>query len=60
MPMPLVLGKHPCEFCGVGYLECFQFVKLNRMCCKDCKHPTRWSDPQPYTNDEYATILKTK
>lgn len=53
---PKWMDRHPCTACGTGYGECAQGLKLGLKCCKDCEHPTRWTDDPPYAADEYAEM----
>lgn len=53
---PAYLSKHACPDCGTGYIECARFAGLGLKCCSGCCHPTRWSDPEPYTADEVAQM----
>ena len=55
---PAYFNKHACDGCDTGYIECAQFAGMGLKCCPDCDHPTRWSDPEPYTPDERAQMLE--
>lgn len=52
---PSYVGKHPCEGCGAGYVECAQWHEFDAMCCGNCGHPTRWVE-DPYTVDEVVEM----
>jgi len=45
---PAWMSKHPCAACGSGYGFCAQYALHSLMCCKDCKHPSRWAE-DPWT-----------
>lgn len=56
--MPKWRAKHPCTSCQSGYGQCAQGLALNLKCCKDCNHPTRWSDILPYTKEDVIEMWK--